>query len=223
MAAKSRIRAMVVDGHPIMRKGIGDVLEASGRFEIAGQAGDGEEVVESARELKQDVIVMDVIMPRRDGIYACREIMELLPGRWVMVRTGRHRGRCGDIGGRHRSDGLPSEVLAGGGTGENGDGRSRGPAADSGPGDRKGLRHGSIEADALIQSTPGPVGGPEAGDADAVRRRQVQHGDSRSEGQQRRDRQEHHLPDTEKLGIETKQEPVIWILRNGLLNGKQGG
>ena len=48
---------------------------------------EGEEAVESARELKQDVIVMDVIMPRRDGIYACQEIMELLPGRRVMVRT----------------------------------------------------------------------------------------------------------------------------------------
>ena len=87
MASTGRIRVMVVDDHPIMRKGIGDVLEASGRFDVAGQAGDGEEAVQTAGELKPDVIVMDVIMPRKDGIDACREIMELLPDTKVMILT----------------------------------------------------------------------------------------------------------------------------------------
>ena len=76
---------MVVDDHPIMRKGLRDVLEASGRIEVVGQAGDGEEAVRAARELKPDVAVMDVIMPRMDGIDACREIMDALPGTRVMM------------------------------------------------------------------------------------------------------------------------------------------
>ena len=87
MASAGRIRVMVVDDHPVMRKGIGDVLEASGRFEVVGQAGDGKEAAETAGELKPDVIVMDVIMPRKDGIDACRDIMELLPDTKVMMLT----------------------------------------------------------------------------------------------------------------------------------------
>ena len=85
MPAEGSIRAMVVDDHPIVMNGLRDVLEASGRIEVVGQAGDGEEAVRIARELKPDVVVMDVIMPRMDGIDACREIMELLPDTRVMM------------------------------------------------------------------------------------------------------------------------------------------
>ena len=70
-----------------MRSGLRDVLEASGRFEVVGQAGDGEEAVRTVEELKPEVIVMDVIMPNKDGIDACREIMELLPNTRVMMLT----------------------------------------------------------------------------------------------------------------------------------------
>ena len=87
MSSAGRIRVMVVDDHPVMRNGLRDVLEASGRFEVVGQAGDGEEAVGTAGELEPQVIVMDVIMPRKDGIDACREIMELLPDTRVMMLT----------------------------------------------------------------------------------------------------------------------------------------
>ena len=80
---------MVVDDHPVMRSGLRDVLEASGRFEVVGQAGDGEEAVRTVEELNPEVIVMDVLMPNKDGIDACREIMEL---------SARHAG--------HDADGL---------------------------------------------------------------------------------------------------------------------
>ena len=85
MSSTDAIRVMVVDDHPIMRKGLREVLEDSGRVEVVGQAGDGEEAVRAARELKPDVVVMDVIMPRMDGIDACREIMDALPGTPVMM------------------------------------------------------------------------------------------------------------------------------------------
>ena len=78
---------MVVDDHPIMRNGLRDTLEASGRIKVVGQAGDGEEAVGTVEALKPEVIVMDVIMPNKDGIDACREIMELLPGTRVLMLT----------------------------------------------------------------------------------------------------------------------------------------
>ena len=87
MATAGRIRVMVVDDHPVMRSGLRDVLEASGRFEVVGQAGDGEEAVSTVEDLKPEVIVMDVLMPNKDGIDACREIMELLPDTRVMMLT----------------------------------------------------------------------------------------------------------------------------------------
>ena len=87
MSSADRIRVMVVDDHPIMRSGLSDALEASGRFEVVGDAGDGEEAVRTVEHLRPDVIVMDVIMPNKDGIDACREIMELLPETRVLMLT----------------------------------------------------------------------------------------------------------------------------------------
>ncbi len=87
MATAGRIRVMVVDDHPIMRNGLRDTLEASGRFEVVGLAEDGEAAVRTVEELKPDVIVMDVLMPNKNGIDACREIMELLPDTRVMMLT----------------------------------------------------------------------------------------------------------------------------------------
>ena len=87
MSTAGRIRVMVVDDHPMMRNGLRDTLEASGRFEVVGQAEDGEEAVRTVVGLEPEVIVMDVIMPNMDGINACREIKELLPETRVLMLT----------------------------------------------------------------------------------------------------------------------------------------
>ena len=87
MSSADRTKVVVVDDHPIMRNGLKDALEASGRLEVVGQAGDGEEAVRTAEELGPQVIVMDVMMPHKDGIDACREIMELLPDTRVLMLT----------------------------------------------------------------------------------------------------------------------------------------
>ena len=87
MSSATRIRVMVVDDHPVMRDGLRDALEASGRFEVVGLAEDGEEAVRTVGELRPEVIVMDVMMPVKDGIDACREIMELLPDTRVLMLT----------------------------------------------------------------------------------------------------------------------------------------
>ena len=75
MSTDERIRVMVVDDHEIVRIGLKQVLELSGEFEVVGQAADGEEAVRVAAEVSPDLVLMDVIMPRKDGVEACREIM----------------------------------------------------------------------------------------------------------------------------------------------------
>ena len=78
---------MLVDDHPIVLSGLRNVLEASGRFDIVAQALDGAEAVRVALAVKPEVIIMDVVMPEKDGIDACREIMEILPDTRVLVLT----------------------------------------------------------------------------------------------------------------------------------------
>ena len=87
MSSPRRIRVVVVDDHPIVRDGLRAALEGSGEFEVVGQAGDGNEAVRTAESLVPDVIVMDVLMPEKDGVEACREIMDLLPDTRVLMLT----------------------------------------------------------------------------------------------------------------------------------------
>ena len=103
MSTDERIRVMVVDDHEIVRIGLKQVLELSGEFEVVGQAADGEEAVRVAAEVSPDLVLMDVIMPRKDGVEACREIMESAPrcsrGDADGLECG---GRRGGVGGRWR-------------------------------------------------------------------------------------------------------------------------
>ena len=87
MAPDRQVRVMVVDDHEIMRDGLREVLQRTGDYEVVGQAGDGVSAVNIAMKLKPDVIVMDVIMPLKNGIDACREITEMLPDTKVLILT----------------------------------------------------------------------------------------------------------------------------------------
>ena len=87
MCMTKQIRVMLADDHPIMRNGLRDALQDEGDFEVVGLAGDGVEAVTMAQSLEPEVIVMDVIMPNKDGVDACREIMELLPETRVLMLT----------------------------------------------------------------------------------------------------------------------------------------
>ncbi|MDE0197521.1 MAG: response regulator transcription factor [Caldilineaceae bacterium] len=91
MSSESKIRVMIVDDHAIVREGIAEVLEQSGEFEVVGQASDGEQAVEKAQELKPDVIIMDIVMPFKDGIEACRDITAVLPDTRVLMLTASNR------------------------------------------------------------------------------------------------------------------------------------
>ena len=70
-----------------MLEGLQVMLERSEEFEVVGQARDGVEAVKAASELSPDVIVMDVMMPKKDGVEACRDIMEALPDTRVVMLT----------------------------------------------------------------------------------------------------------------------------------------
>ena len=87
MSAGERIRVMIVDDHSIVRVGLQQLLDQSGEFEVVGQAADGEEAVRVAAEVSPDVVVMDVMMPKKDGVEACREIMESAPETRVLMLT----------------------------------------------------------------------------------------------------------------------------------------
>ena len=87
MSFTERIKVMLADDHPIMREGLRDALEGEVDFEVIGVAGDGVEAVRMAQSVEPEVIVMDVMMPHKDGVDACREIMELLPDTRVLMLT----------------------------------------------------------------------------------------------------------------------------------------
>ena len=87
MTTENRTSVMLVDDHQVMRDLLRDALENTGEFRVVAQAADGEEALRLVEEAAPDVIVMDVIMPVMDGIEACREITELLPGTKVLMLT----------------------------------------------------------------------------------------------------------------------------------------
>ena len=87
MPVSSPTSVMIVDDHSIMRDGLQEMLDRSEGFQVVGQARDGREAVEVAGRLKPDVIIMDVIMPVKNGVDACREIMAAVPETRVLVLT----------------------------------------------------------------------------------------------------------------------------------------
>ena len=87
MSGGERIRVMIVGDHAIVRVGLQQVLDQSGEFEVVGQAADGDEAVRVAADVLPDVVVMDVMMPKKDGVEACREIMESAPQTRVVMLT----------------------------------------------------------------------------------------------------------------------------------------
>ena len=82
MSSTERIRVMVADDHPIMRNGLREALDGEEDFEVVGEASDGVEAVRMAQRVEPDVIVMDVMMPGKDGVDACRRS-------WRSCRTSR--------------------------------------------------------------------------------------------------------------------------------------
>ena len=72
-------RVLVADDHPLVRKGLAELLRMRPEIEVVGEAGDGEEAIALARQCRPDVVLMDASMPRLDGVEATRRIKAELP------------------------------------------------------------------------------------------------------------------------------------------------
>jgi DNA-binding NarL/FixJ family response regulator len=81
------IRVLLADDHGVIRDGLGRLIEALDDVELAGVAADGEQAVDRARVLRPDVVLMDLEMPRLDGIQATKRILEERPETAVLVLT----------------------------------------------------------------------------------------------------------------------------------------
>ena len=81
------IRLLVADDQTIVRKGICALLATEPAIEVVGEAQDGQEAIEQAERLQPDVILMDLVMPRIDGLEATRHIMAHQPGARILVLT----------------------------------------------------------------------------------------------------------------------------------------
>ena len=88
MSTPSQIKVMIVDDHAIMREGLKEIMDRAGGFEVVAEAGDGASAVESAVSSRPDVVIMNIDMPLKGGIDACREIKELLPDTRILMLTG---------------------------------------------------------------------------------------------------------------------------------------
>ena len=209
-----------MDDHPIMRRGLCEVLEDAGGIEVVGQAADGVEAVRIAEESRPDVIVMDVIMPKQSGVEACRDILDLLPDTKVLMLTASTEddalveaiaaGAMGFVQKYSGSDELVDTVrqVAKGRLMISGDAVSRvfklirdGSAMMPGP---KALTEREREVLTHFASGKSYTRIAEALGVSMVTVRNTIY----------------RVRD--KLGIESKQEMVVWAVRNGLLDGEDG-
>jgi DNA-binding NarL/FixJ family response regulator len=81
------ISILLADDHALLRAGLRSLLDAEAEFEVVGEAGTGEEAVDLAKDLKPDIVVMDLSMPGAGGLEATRQIAALQQGTRVLVLT----------------------------------------------------------------------------------------------------------------------------------------
>ena len=101
----SALRVLIADDHEVVRKGLCTLLQEQPGWVVAAEARDGREAVDKAKEVKPDVIVMDMSMPVLNGLEATRQIVKSLPQTKVLILT------------MHESDSLIREVLDAGARG----------------------------------------------------------------------------------------------------------
>lgn len=81
------IRLLIADDHPVFRQGLRAMLNSNDRYDVIGEAADGDQAVRGALELSPDVVLMDLRMPGLNGIDATRKILEGNPDVGVLVLT----------------------------------------------------------------------------------------------------------------------------------------
>jgi NarL family two-component system response regulator LiaR len=81
------IRVLIVDDHTVVRDGLYALLSVEPGIEVVGSAADGEEAVQLAQTLNPDIILLDLVMPRKDGVQAINEIKQTNPEIKILVLT----------------------------------------------------------------------------------------------------------------------------------------
>ena len=111
------IRVLIADDHALVRKGLHALISAKPDIEVIGEAADGDEAVQRARTLRPDVILLDLVMPRKDGIAAIQEITQENPQARILVLTSFAEDervfaaiKAGALG-YLLKDSLPAELL----------------------------------------------------------------------------------------------------------------
>ncbi|WP_188624308.1 response regulator [Caldalkalibacillus thermarum] len=85
MTSENKINILIIDDHTMFREGVKRVIEMNPDFEVVGQAGDGEEAMRLVEELKPDVILMDINMPKMNGVEATEEILRHSPDSKIII------------------------------------------------------------------------------------------------------------------------------------------
>jgi DNA-binding NarL/FixJ family response regulator len=88
MSPSDPIRVALVDDHDLLRRGMRTMLESEEGIEVIGEASDGHKAVALVEESLPDVVLIDVVMPHKDGIAATKEIKESFPNTSVVVLSG---------------------------------------------------------------------------------------------------------------------------------------
>jgi DNA-binding NarL/FixJ family response regulator len=84
------IRVLITDDHKVVRQGLRFLLEQERDIEIVGEAADGKEAIDAVREQVPAVVLLDLLMPKVDGLTALREIKKISPSTQVIILTSHH-------------------------------------------------------------------------------------------------------------------------------------
>ena len=107
---QNNIQIVIADDHPVVREGLTAILELEEDLKVVGQAHDGEEACRLYRQLSPDILILDLRMPKKDGIEVVTELMSLRPRPRIIILT--HSAKAEDLR-RALAAGAKSYLLKG--------------------------------------------------------------------------------------------------------------